>query len=503
MSAKTVCVVPFNRVEGDLKVRLDIEEGRVTDARCSGIMYRGFENILKGRGPLDGLVITPRICGICSTSHLSAAAKALDSIFGAEVPDNGLRIRNITGMAEMIQNDTRHSFLLFMADFTHPHFRKHPLYEEAQRRYTPMKGSDAVQTVRESRRILEIIALLGGQWPHSSFMVPGGVVTVPSPNDISQCRFMVRHYRRWYERQVLGCAIERWREIQSRKDLDDWLEERPEHQKSAVGFFLRFSEAAKLEEQGRGDGRFISFGGFDMPRETGVKSFGNKDQFLGAGFLADGITASLDQEKIVEDLSHCWFENSGPITQHPFSGKTRPYATGSESDRYSWAKAPRYDGHPAECGPLAQLAVAGDPLMGDLAETIGSTLFTRVLARLARTAILLPALEGWLQELADGEGESFHNYDPVNEGEGFGLVEAPRGALGHWVKIRDKKIQTYQIITPTAWNASPRDQKEVRGPIEASLVNTTIENPDDPFEAGLVIRSFDPCLVCTVHAIET
>ena len=179
MHSKKIQVLPLNRVEGDLEIHFEIENGMVSEVRSVGTMYRGFENLLAGRAPLDGLVITPRICGICSTAHLKAAVKALDMIAEVQIPDDAVRVRNLTLMAEQLQNDLRHTFLLFTPDFTSPAYREHSLFEEAVKRYRPLKGETVVPTIRETKKILEIIAILGGQWPHSSFMVPGGWFRFP------------------------------------------------------------------------------------------------------------------------------------------------------------------------------------------------------------------------------------------------------------------------------------------------------------------------------------
>jgi hydrogenase large subunit len=177
--AKAVINVPLNRVEGDLEVRVELDGGRVSDAWSSGTMYRGFEQMLVGRGARDGLVITPRVCGICSTSHLTAAVGALDMISGASLPPDAVRIRNIALMTEYLQNDLRHAFLMFAVDFTNPVYKGNPLFEEASRRCLPLKGETVIEVIRETKKIIEITAILGGQWPHSSYMVPGGITTVP------------------------------------------------------------------------------------------------------------------------------------------------------------------------------------------------------------------------------------------------------------------------------------------------------------------------------------
>ena len=501
MTRKKIHIYPLNRVEGDLDLSVELEDGVVREAYSAGVMYRGFENLLVGRAPLDGLVLTPRICGICSTSHLKAAAKALDMFFDVTVPDNAKRIRNVTLIAEKIQNDFRHAFLLFMADFTNPAYKGLPLYTEALRRYKPLQGETAVQTIRETKKILEIIAILGGQWPHSSFMVPGGVVCVPSANEITQCLFLLRNFRKWYESRVLGCSIERWNDVKTKEDIDIWLDEAESHAKSDLGFFIQFAKQVKLDKLGHGHGNFISFGALDLPEDTAVKSFIDGGLFLPSGFLQNSKVEIFNQEKITEDISHSWFDDK-ITSRHPFEGVTQPYATGRESGKYSWAKAPRYGGVPAETGPLAEMMIASIPLITDLVQKDGPNVYVRELARLIRTAFLIPVMEKWLEELALSGEEFYCDHGNVEHGEGYGLIEAPRGSLGHWLKINEGKIEKYQIITPTAWNASPRDSSGVHGPWEEAIVGTEIKDLENPVELDHIIRSFDPCLVCTVHAIQ-
>lgn len=502
MPAKTIQVYPLNRVEGDIKIRLEVEDNVVTDAWSSGVMYRGFENILVGRGHLDGLVITPRVCGICSTSHLYAAAKALDMISAAQLPDDAIRIRNSTLMVEMIQSDIRHAFLIYLADCCRPAYRDHRLYGESLKRYEPMVGEVYRQVVRVTKKILEIIAILGGQWPHSSFMVPGGVVSLPNQNEITQCLYLLKDFRNWYECQVLGCSIERWNEVTTASKLQDWLDESEQHFGKELGFYIRFSREAGLDRIGTGHGNYLSFGLLDMPRNTGVTPVGNGTTLLPAGFVKQGRSVeAFHEERVTEDTSHSWFSNgSGGV--HPYSGETKPYATGDEGKRYSWMKAPRYDGIPAETGPLAEMLISQSPLFQDLVKENGPNAFVRQLARIVRPAVLLPVLETWLTEICCSRRKFFHNYNPIETGQGFGLTEAPRGALGHWVKVRNGRIEKYQIITPSAWNGSPRDEKGIRGPWEEALIGTRVRDVNNPIEVDHVIRSFDPCLVCAVHVID-
>ncbi len=501
MGSRKIKVIPLNRSEGDLELHLEMDDQVVSEARSVGTMYRGFENLLKGRAPLDGLVITPRICGICSTAHLKAAVKALDMIAEVKVPDDAIRVRNLTLMAEQLQNDLRHTFLLFTPDFTSPAYQGHSLFEEAVKRYRPLQGETVVTTIRETKRILEIIAILGGQWPHSSFMVPGGVVSVPGQNDISQCRSLLANFRRWYEKRVLGCKLERWSEVKDPEDLDRWLLEKPEHRESDLGFFIRFSKEAKLHRLGKGHPNFVSFGAHEIPARTDLKCASGGSHLFPQGFFEKDRISPFDQEKITEDVTFSHFKSQGD-PRHPFEEATVPETPRSDSEAYSWGKAPRYGGHPAETGPLAELVMAEHPLIRGLLIKDGPNVFLRQLARLIRAALLFPVMDCWLREMGVGNEVFYRKNEQQENGRGFGLIQAHRGALGHWVILEDGKIAEYQVITPTAWNASPRDRIGIRGPWEEALVGTVIKNPEHPVEIEHTIRSFDPCMVCCVHAVE-
>ncbi len=493
--------IPLNRAEGDLEVRVEVEGGVIREAWSSGTMFRGFERLMRERGPLDGLVMTPRVCGICSLTHLSAAAAALDAIAGVTPPDNARRLRNVALMAETIQSDIRQSILMFMADFANRDaYRDHPLGEEALARYNPLKGNAAIQTIRESKRLMQTVAIIGGQWPHTSFMVPGGVTAIPDISKILHCRILVERFQQWYQRSVIGCSIERWREIKSIDDLDAWLDEKPAHRDSEVGFFIRFARLSRLPSLGKGFSRFLSYGNYPLPENTGVR--GTDGKLCRAGWADATSVSRFDHRKITEDVSHSWFQqDNGP--RHPFDGITEPYASGQSGRRYSWVKAPRYDGMVMETGPLAEMVIDGYPLFCDMVSRDGANVFARQLARLVRPAYLLAPMLAWITELIARRNDDFYRSARViTEGKGAGMIQAARGALGHWVSIEDEKIAHYQIITPTAWNGSPRDERGIRGAWEEALIGTPIRDLDNPVEAGHVVRSFDPCLVCAVHCLR-
>jgi hydrogenase large subunit len=332
-------------------------------------------------------------------------------------------------------------------------------------------------------------------------MVPGGVVSQPASGALSQCLYLLQGYQRWYEERVLGCTIARWNEVRSVRDLETWFSSN-HHDAGEVGFFLRIARKLGWDKIGRGAEHFLSVGSLDMPNETAAQPFvANSAQLIPSGFATGTNVEAFDQQKISEHVAYSWFvgEDGG---QHPFNGTTKPYATGQEDRRYSWAKAPRYRDLPAETGPLAEMIVSGNPLFLDLFREQGASVLVRQLARITRPATLLPAMEIWLNELLTHKGAHYQEPPKIADGEGVGLIQAARGALGHWVKIKDGKIAHYQIITPTAWNGSPRDTTETRGPWEEALIGVPIRDPENPLEAGHVVRSFDPCLVCTVHTID-
>ncbi len=210
LMARKTLNIDLNRVEGDLEFELDVEDGRVVDARCIGVMYRGFEQIMIGRTPRDAAVITPRVCGICGTAHLYAATLALEQIWQVEVPPNAARIRNLCLLAESIQNDIRQSFLMFLVDFCHSAYRSHPLFEEIMAAFEPFKGRHHLGALEQSRDAVGIVALFGGQWPHSSYMLPGGVVGKPSQRKLIDALDIISRLQRWYEHAVIGEDLETW-----------------------------------------------------------------------------------------------------------------------------------------------------------------------------------------------------------------------------------------------------------------------------------------------------
>ncbi|GAA1392187.1 nickel-dependent hydrogenase large subunit [Pseudonocardia kongjuensis] len=519
MSTLDLHVSPLGRVEGDLDVRVTVEDGIVTSAWTEAAMFRGFEMILRGKDPQAGLIVTPRICGICGGSHLYKSAYALDTAWRTHMPQNATLIRNICQAAETLQSIPRYFYALFAIDFTNKNYAKSPLYEEAVRRFAPYVGTSYQPGVVLSAKPVEVYAIFGGQWPHSSFMVPGGVMSAPTLADVTRSIAIFEHWKdNWLEKQWLGCSVERWLENRTWEDVLAWVDENESQHDSDCGFFIRYSLDIGLDRYGRGVGNYLATGTYFEPSLYENPTIdGRNDALIGrSGIYAGGSWHPFDQARVSEDVTHSFYEGTGSL--HPFEGETNPIdpAVGARQGKYSWAKSPRYDvpglGQvPLEAGPLARRMAAGgpgaaahqddDPLFVDIVDRMGPSVFVRQLARMHEAPKYYSWVRSWLDRL--DLKESFYTKPTEHsEGRGFGSTEAARGSLSDWIVIEDGKIKNYQVVTPTAWNIGPRDGAELAGPIESALVGSPIVDADDPVELGHVARSFDSCLVCTVHAYD-
>ncbi len=519
MSTIDLHVSPLGRVEGDLDVRVTIDDGVVSSAWTEAAMFRGFEMILKGKDPQAGLIVCPRICGICGGSHLYKSAYALDVAWRTEMPPNATLVRNIAQACETLQSIPRYFYALFAIDLTNKKYAKSPLYEEAVRRFAPYVGESYQKGVVLSNKPVEVYALFGGQWPHSSFMVPGGVMCAPTLSDVTRAISILEHWKdNWLEAQWLGCSVDRWLEIETWEDMLEWVDENEAQYNSDCGFFIRYCLDVGLDTYGVGPGNFIATGTYFEPSLYANPTIEGRNAALinRSGIFAEGNFYEFDQANVREDVAHSFYQ--GSTARHPFEGETVPVdpEAGRKDGKYSWAKSPRYDvpglGHvPLETGPLARRMAAAAPgaaghqdddkLFLDIHEKKGPSVFVRQMGRMHEGPKYYKWVMDWLSKLE--LRESFYS-KPIEhaEGKGFGATEAARGALADWIVIEDGKIANYQVVTPTAWNIGPRDAEGVLGPMEQAMVGAPIADPSDPVELGHVARSFDSCLVCTVHAYD-
>ena len=512
-------VSPLGRVEGDLDVRVKITDGVVTEAWTEAAMFRGFEMILKGKDPQAGLIVTPRICGICGGSHLYKSAYALDTAWATHVPQNATMVRNIAQACESLQSNPRYFYAIFAIDLVNKNYANAKGYDEAVRRFSPFVGTSYEPGVSLSAKPVEVYAIFGGQWPHSSFMVPGGVMCGPTLSDVTRSIAILDYWKdEWLEKHWLGCSIDRWLENKTWEDVLAWMDENESQHNSDCAFFLRYAMEIGLDKYGEGVGNYIATGTFFEPSlyENPTVEGRNDALINRAGVYAKGDYFDFDHMNVKEDTSHSFFKDYGLL--HPWEGRTEPLTPeeGKKKDKYSWAKSPRYEvpehGYiPLEAGPLARQVIAGrenapdhadyDPLIMDCMDKLGPSIMVRQLARMHETPKLFKLAKKWLSEI--DLHDSFYTKPVEHEsGKGFGSTEAIRGSLSDWIVIEDGKIENYQVITPTAWNVGPRDDQSQHGPIEKALIGAPIKDAEDPVELGHVARSFDSCLVCTVHAYD-
>jgi len=483
---------PLTRIEGHLKVELQVDDSKepfptVSQARCSGTLFRGIEIILKGRDPRDAFYITQRICGVCPTAHANASIMALDEAFGVRPPDNAILIRNIIQGANSLMSHILHFYILQGPEWG--------VLANLPEMLPPVKaslGKHYVKAIEMRRKAHELLSIFGGKMPHHASYVPGGVTVLLTPSKVASAQ----------TRMV---------------ELKNFLQDVMVHDSERIVRNLKNLGLYDLvKTMGKGTGNFLSYGGFPKP-----ETYEDRTKWL----LKP--TPGFDEREIRENVKYSWYDEMW-TNKHPSERETK--GCPEKPDAYSWITAPRYRGEVYETGPLARMVNSG---MYDLMEPKGSAL-ERTLARAKETSIIAKAMIEWISDLKPGERvfKRWEKYPDVpDSAEGIGLWEAPRGALGHWLKVEAKKIQRYQVVTPTNWNASPRDDQGRSGPMEKALKETPVPKVDtygflaklghplaekakslglsdlnywDGYNATLplmIIRSFDPCLACSVHLL--
>lgn len=512
-------ISPLGRVEGDLDLRITLDDGVVTQAWTEASMFRGFEIILKGKDPQAGLIVTPRICGICGGSHLYKAAYALDTAWKTEMPHNATLIRNIAQASETLLSIPRWFYALFAIDLTNKNYAGLEEYDEIVRRFAPFVGTSYERSVTLSSKPAEIYAMFGGQWPHSSFMIPGGVMCAPTLSEVTRSIAILEHWKNeWLEKVWLGCSVDRWMENETWEDILAWADENDSQRSSDCALYLRFAQRAGLGGYGAGCGNFLATGTFFDPELYAQPTIEGRNDALitRSGIWDGGGFHDFDHLNVREDVTHSFFR--GEKYLHPWQGVTDPIdpAQGKDQGKYTWAKAPRYEipgkgSLPVEVGPLARQVIAGrpdaaghqdyDPLFLKALQDQGPSILLRTMARMHEACKYYRYVRKWLDEIDLHDRFYSKPVEPAH-GRGFGSTEAARGALSDWIVVEDGKIENYQVITPTAWNIGPRDGNGKMGPMEQSFVGAEIKDPTDPVEVGHVARSFDSCLVCTVHVYD-
>jgi Ni,Fe-hydrogenase I large subunit len=553
-----VVVDPVTRIEGHLRIEAEVDGGVVKDAWSSSTMFRGIEIILKGRDPRDAWAFTQRICGVCTTVHAIASIRAVENAIGAVPPPNARLLRNLIMAAQCVQDHVVHFYHLHALDWVdivsalsadpaktsalaesisdwplssakyfagvrdrvkgfvdrgqlgpfanaywgHPAYRLPP---EANL----LAVAHYLEALEWQRDFIRMHAVLGGKNPHLQSFLVGGMATPVDPD--SQAALNTGTIA------ALKKFVAAARDFVARVYIPDLL---------AIASF--YKDWAAL---GQGVGNYLVFGEYpedDTPRPS---------LFLPQGIIRGRDLTKVepfDQTKVAEYVTHSWYryQQGDAVSLHPLQGETLPNYTGPNppykqldtDNKYSWLKSPRYGDEPMEVGPLARMLVAYVSGHARVKALVDSTLqklgvgpealfstLGRVAARGIETLVLAERMEAWVDGLganmAAGDLRIHDNskWEPSTwpaDASGWGLHEAPRGSLSHWVNIHTGTIANYQCVVPSTWNAGPRDAKGRRGPYEEALVGTRVADPERPLEILRTVHSFDPCMACGVHVVD-
>nr|WP_304185999.1 hydrogenase 2 large subunit [Hafnia alvei] len=555
--SQRITIDPITRIEGHLRIDCEIENGKVTKAWSSGTMWRGMEEIVKGNDPRDAWMIVQRICGVCTTIHAIASVRAVENAIGAEVPVNAQHIRNLIVAAHSIHDHIVHFYQLSALDwvditsalnadpkkceamlkgvstwslnsseeFTKVQQKIRDLVASGQLGifangywgHKAMKLSPEVnliavahylQALECQRDANRVVAILGGKSPHIQNLAVGGVanpINLDAPSVLNLERLM--YVKMFIER--LGEFIEQVYKVDAAiiaANYPEWL--------SLGEGAKHYLSVPELPTDAKG-GSFLLPGGYiengDMANYRPITS--HQDEWL-----IDGIA---------ESCKHSWYKDDAILK--PWEGKTEPNYTGWQDEgKYSWVKSPTFYGKVVEVGPLADLLVklaAKHPdtvkhfnEVNGLYKTLnGKALQTeqlhstmgRIIGRAVRCCVLKDTLLQQWQALIDNIGTGDHGafIKPEiledKEYRGVGFEEAPRGMLSHWIVIKGGKIENYQAVVPSTWNSGPRNTNDEPGPYEQALIGTPIEDIEKPLEVVRTVHSFDPCMSCAVHVVDT
>ena len=533
---------PITRIEGHLRVEMEVENGVVADAWVSGGCFRGMELVVQNRTPEDAAQIVERICGVCPVSHAHASSIAGDKAYGITISNNARIVRNLLEGAQFLHSHILWLYNLAALDYVNPlnalqanvddayavalenglalHSDLNQLYEKLAAfadngqlsifsgNWFDADGGEAyvdnpeanliltshyLEALKMQARSSEMAALLGGKMPHVMTSIPGGNMWVPTESKLNDLLAMATEVRDWVNDTVLADTV----------------------------------MLAKLYPEvltfGKGCGRYIAWGVFEGPDWPYGDNYTEQmlNRYLPMAVLDEQFQASDVQENLItEYMGRSWYKGSETYTS-PYFVTDPDFTEYNVDDRYSWVKAPAYDGKPMEAGSMARIFAAyvrGVPFIkeqvdavlgilgakpGDLAafqSTLGRTAIRQI-----ETIYIANLMVEWVNELAEAikGGDSEYFREPARlTGEGTGFWEAPRGALYHSEKVVDGKIEGYQIIIPSTWNLAPINGDGEHGPLEQALIGVPVADIEKPINALRTVHSFDPCTACAVHVTE-
>ena len=558
---KRIVVDPITRIEGHLRVEVEVKNGVITDAYSSGTMVRGIELILKGRDPRDAWAFTERVCGVCTTVHALASVRTVEDALGIAIPPNAEMVRNLMFCAQYMQDHVVHFYHLHALDWVDvvSALKADPLetskiaqslsnwpksspgyFSDLQKRLTKFVESGQLgifangywghpayklppevnligvahylEALEWQKEIVKVHTIFGGKNPHPNYLVGGAAcsINIEANNAINSERLA-------YVGKLLDDA---WTFV-NQVYIPDLL---------AVASFYKNWGAI-----GGGLSNYLAYGDLPTNGFADVARFKFPRGVILNRNLSEVIEVDgRDPEQINEYISHSWYEYDGgkDTGKHPWEGETNlkytgpkpPYEFLNVEEKYSWLKTPRWKGNAMEVGPLARMLVGYASGREEFKEAVQGALtkldvpvgaLFSTLGRTAARGLETQLVSNWAKEFyqqllsniknGDSRMQNNEKWDPETwpaEAKGVGLSEAPRGALAHWIVIKDKKIDNYQLVVPSTWNASPRDGNGIRSAYEASLIGTPIANPDQPLEILRTIHSFDPCIACAVHVYD-
>ena len=530
-----VVIDPITRIEGHLRIEVEVTNGKVSNAWSSSTLFRGIAILLQGRDPRDAYLFTQRACGVCTYVHGLASVRAGDAAMGITIPDNARIIRNLLLGAQFLHDHLVHFYHLHALDWvdvvsalkadpqkaadlatkvttagwsgvndfkaTQARLKKfvdsgqlgifangywgHPAYK-LPAEVNLLAIHHYLLALRQQARTARLHAVFGAKNPHIQSLVVGGVTcaTDLTAERIAEFKFL------WQETM----------DFVNNVYIPDVL--------AVAGFYKDWAKIG-------GTQNFLVYGDFPQSAKE-------PDSFLlprGAIFKRSvGQVQPVDINAIEEHVKHSWYEGDQALP--PARGETKPKPGKLDvNDRYSWMKAPRYKGEPMEVGPLARVLVAYgkghaptkklvDGVLKKLNIPVDALFSTlgRTAARALETKIIGEAMEGWINQLVEnvkqGDTKIYKDFEIPNEGMGAGLNDVPRGALGHWLQIKDQKIGNFQLVVPSTWNLGPRCAQNKPSPVEEALINTPVADPKRPVEVLRTVHSFDPCIACGVHVID-
>ena len=531
MGTPNVTIDPVTRIEGHLRVECEAKDGVITDAWVSCTLFRGMEIVMKGRAPSDAFYVAQRICGVCPISHGHASTMSAEGALGITVPQGARLVRNLIEAAQYLHSHILWFYTLAALDYIDPvkaldtdiaqtyalaeaagttssdfkgvqerlktlvaggqlsiftnGWMGHPAYSQSM---PPELALIAVAHYLEALEMqaeaTRIIAIMGGKFPHFMTSIPGGTAWMPTEQKMGDVLFRFIKVRDFIANTMIPDTLA----------IAPFYAKDEGNNKSALSY-------------GGGHGNFLSWGVF-----YGKDSLEMKDRYLpnGAVFAGSLKAEDADPAKIKEYVKHSWFKaDDGGL--NPAQGKTEPDFTKYDvNSQYTWAKAPRYDGKPMEAGPLSRMLVAYlrgvKPVVDIVDATLAKlgaagkpevlvSLLGRIAARNLEAMVVADWSLQWVNDLVaaiKGGGVEFFKAAEKDSGEGAGMWEAPRGALGHWMNVSNGRIANYQVCTPSTWNMGGRDDQDVLGVLEKSLVGTPCIDVEKPLEAARVVRSFDP-----------